>query len=76
MAFTNGDLFFCVGVLHSILGMLEGCYDLRDIEFKYFLSLKFNKNPKYDKKKLFKVCHIKISIRFPITHFVFFTWKL
>ncbi len=45
-----------------------------DIEFEWFLSLKLNKNPKYEKKKSFSkfvtLRYLKI-VRFPITHLVF-----
>jgi hypothetical protein len=48
-------------------------YDPRDIEFKWFLSLKLNRNPKYEekkrKKKLRKVCHIKISQNYKVSNY-------
>jgi len=40
---------------------LKTTYVPWDNVFKWFLSLKLNKNPKYEKKKFFKVCHIQIS---------------
>jgi hypothetical protein len=40
---------------------IKTTYDLGDIEFKYFLSLKFNKNPKYEKKNFSK----SVTLKFP-----------
>jgi len=33
---------------------LKTTYDLRGIKFKWFLLLRLNKNPKYEKKKTFQ----------------------
>jgi hypothetical protein len=52
---------------------LKTTYDLGDIEFKWFLSLKLNKNPKYEKisfSKFVTLRYLKI-VRFPIRHLVF-----
>jgi hypothetical protein len=51
---------------------LKTTYAPWDIEFKWFLSLKFNKNPKYDffSPKFVTIRYLKI-VRFPITHLVF-----
>jgi hypothetical protein len=48
-------------------------YNLGDIEFKWFLQAKLNKNPKYEKKNFSKFVTLKYLkiVRFPITHLVF-----
>jgi hypothetical protein len=52
---------------------LKTTYDWGDIELKLFSSLKLNKNPKYEKrkkkKKLFKVCHIKIFQTYKVSNY-------
>ncbi len=50
---------------------LKTTYDPRDIELKQFLSLKFNKSPKYEKNWLFKVCHIKKSQNSKVSNYTF-----
>jgi len=39
---------------------MKTTYDQGNIEFKWVLSLKLNKNSKYENILVFKVCHIKI----------------
>jgi hypothetical protein len=56
-------ILFCNGFT------LKTTYDPGDIEFKSFLSLKFNKNSKYDINQLFKVCHIKIFQNYKVSKY-------
>jgi hypothetical protein len=44
-------------------------YDQGDTELKWFLSLKLNKNPKYDFLFFFKVCHIKIFQNYKVSNY-------